>query len=225
MDDIRIYLATRRDYFTGVALYEKHGTSSNLKRLLRIGGPTKGNMATLQYELGRLLDTPPVPDPAPDPVIPAAPALVPKSEVVIRRENTPEAEELKHQIISWLKIRDHLHATLSAETDQEALRQASLQILDLSDQITEGYERFEHFNKTGMVPPVSKKEQTSDSSSADPGSYKLFQRQSTLRTYITRYDKLVKSAKSLKDIEKNRRLLEKYTLELEQVNKQINGSV
>jgi len=223
MEDIRTYLSSGRDYFTGVALYEKHGTSSNLKRLLRIGGPTKGNMATLQYELGRLLDAPPVTESVP--VIPAVPALVPKSEVVIRRENTPEAEELKQQIISWLKIRDHLHATLSAETDQEALKQASLQILDLSDQITEGYERLEHFNKTGMVPTPSKKEQTSDSGSADPGSYKLFQRQSTLRTYITRYEKLVKSAKSLKDIEKNRRLLEKYTLELEQVNKQINDSV
>lgn len=223
MDDIKTYLSGNRDYFTGVALYEKHGTSSNLKRLLRIGGPTKVNIATLQYELGRLLDAPPITESVP--VIPAVPALVPKSEVVIRRENTPEAEELKKQIISWLKIRDHLHATLSAETDQEALKQASLQILDLSDQITEGYERLEHFNKTGMVPPPSKKEQTSGTGSTDPGSYKLFQRQSTLRTYITRYEKLVRSAKALKNIEKNRRLLEKYTLELEQVNKQINGSV
>lgn len=222
MEEIRTYLSSGRDYFTGVALYEKHGTSSNLKRLLRIGGPTKGNMATLQYELGRLLDAPQVS--APDNVKPAVPVLVPKSEVVVRRDNTPEAEELKQQIISWLKIRDHLHATLSAETDQEALRQASLQILDLSDQIKEGYERLEHFNKTGMVPP-SVKEPSSESGPVDTGTYQLFQRQKTLRTYITRYEKLVKSAKALKNIEKNRRLLEKYTQELEQVNKQINGSV
>jgi len=222
IEDIRYYLDNPGDYFTGVALYERFGHSQSLKRLLRVGGETPSNSETLAYELHKLAALPQVKS-VPTKHKLSPPPLVQKVDIQIRRENTPEADQCRSDVISKLKIRDHLHASLSLVRSEPERCQAALQILDLSDQIDEGYQRLEHFNTHGILPSVKEKVITNVSGELTP--FQLFQRQKTLRTYVSRYERLCKSSKSLKTIAKNRENLAKYQLELEEINRLINESV
>ena len=54
-NEITAWINSGRDYNTGVALYEKYGTSSSQKRLFRLNGPTKKNIECLDYELGKII--------------------------------------------------------------------------------------------------------------------------------------------------------------------------
>ena len=222
IEDIRNFLDNSGDYFTGVALYERFGHSQSLKRLLRVGGDTPSNLETLAYELGKLASLPPVKS---DPTIRKAtqPPLVQKVDVRMRRENSPEADLCRNDVVSKLKIRDHLHASLSLVRSEQERCQSALQILELSDQIDEGYKRLDHFNTHGILPEVKEKVVPDGSGELPP--FQLFQRQKTLRTYLSRYERLIKTSKSLKTIAKNRENLEKYQLELEEINRLINESV
>jgi len=222
IEDIINYLDSPTDYFTGVSLYERFGHSQSLKRLLRMGGETPSNIDTLAYELRKLAALPPVKS-VPANKKPSPPPLVQKVEGSIRRENTPEADLCRNDVVSKLKIRDHLHASLSLVRSQQERCQASLQILDLSDQIDEGYKRLDHFNTHGILPEVTQKVVPDGAGELPP--FQLFQRQKTLRTYVSRYERLCKSSKSLKTIAKNRENLAKYQLELEEINRLINESV
>lgn len=222
IEDIRNYFDSPGDYFTGVALYERFGHSQSLKRLLRVGGDTTSNSETLAYELRKLAALPPV-NLIPTSKKPSPPPLVQKIDVQIRRENTPEADLCRIDVISKLKIRDHLHASLSLVRSEQDRCQAALQILDMSDQIDEGYKRLDHFNIHGILPEVKEKVVPDVSGELTP--FQLFQRQKTLRTYVSRYERLCKSSKSLKTIAKNRENLTKYQLELEEINRLINESV
>jgi hypothetical protein len=49
----------------------------------------------------------------------------------------------------------------------------------------------------------------------------LIQRQMNVRTYITRYKRLVADSKSPKSLSRNRELLEKFQLELDDINKRL----
>jgi len=222
IEDIRNYLDSPGDYFTGVALYERFGHSQSLKRLLRVGGDTPSNSETLAYELLKLAALPPV-NLIPASKKPSPPPLVQKVDVQIRRENTLEADQCRSDVISKLKIRDHLHASLSLVRSEPERCQAALHILDLSDQIDEGYKRLDHFNTHGILPEVKEKVVPDGSGELPP--FQLFQRQKTLRTYVSRYERLIKTSKSLKTIAKNRENLAKYQLELEEINRLINESV
>jgi len=222
IEDIRNYLDSPGDYFTGVALYERFGHSQSLKRLLRVGGDTTSNSETLAYELRKLAALPPVKS-IPASKKPSPPPLVHKVDVQIRRDNTPEADQCRSDVVSKLKIRDHLHASLSLVRSEQDRCQAALQILDLSDKIDEDYQRLDHFNTHGILP--AEKEKIVPDSSDELTPFQLFQRQKTLRTYVSRYERLSKSSKSLKMIAKNRENLAKYHLELEEINRLINESV
>ena len=218
-NEIKIYLEGSRDYLTGVALYERFGQSSSLKRILRGSGETESNIQTLHYELSKIaLCWDENISPSPVKVKPQPPPLVQKIEVTGRRENTPEAEACRQEIISRLKIRDHLHASLAVDPSAESRFKSALQILDLTDQIQQGYDRLEHFNLHGILPPISEKE-------PEKTSLWLFQRQKTLRTYISRYERLVKSAKKLDTKAKKPALLDKYILELNEVDKKLDGII
>jgi len=190
--------------------------------LLRVGGDTPSNSETLAYELRKLAALPSVKS-VPSIKIPSPPPLVQKVEVPVRRENTPEADQCRSDVVSKLKIRDHLHASLLLVRSEPERCQAALQVLELSDQIDEGYQRLEHFNTHGILPAI--KEKIVPDSSAELTPFQLFQRQKTLRTYLSRYERLIKTSKSLKTIAKNRENLEKYQLELEEINRLINESV
>ena len=223
-NEISTYLEGSGDYDTGVALYERFGQSTSLKRILRMGGDTPGNIETLRYELSKITSVSVQPiSPAPVKKVIQPPPLVQKVEVTARRENTPQADACRQEIISRLKVRDHLHASLSVDPSKESRCKSALQILDLSDQIQQGYDRLEHFNLHGILPPV--KQKTPKLKPSDLSSLELFQRQKTLRTYVSRYERLVKSAKTLKTIAKNQELLDKYKLELNDVNEKLDGII
>ena len=223
-NEISTYLEGSGDYDTGVALYERFGQSTSLKRILRMGGDTPGNIETLRYELSKITSVSVQPiSPAPVKKVIQPPPLVQKVEVTARRENTPQADACRQEIISRLKVRDHLHASLSVDPSKDSRCKSALQILDLSDQIQQGYDRLEHFNLHGILPPALIKEPKLKPGDLSP--IQLFQRQKTLRTYVSRYERLVKTAKTLKTIAKNQELLDRYCLELNDVNEKLNGII
>jgi len=223
-NEIHTYLDESRDYLRGVALYEKFGQSQSLKRILRMGGDTPANIETLLYELSKIASVPVQPiSPSPVKKVIQPPPLVQKVDVPVRRENSPQANDCRQEIISRLKVRDHLHASLSVDPSKESRCKSSYQILDLTDQIQEGYDRLEHFNLHGILPPVKEKKPEVNPDALSP--LKLFQRQKTLRTYVSRYERLIKSAKTLKTRAKNQELLDKYSLELDFVNKKLDGII
>lgn len=55
VEEITAWLNGPHDYQAGVALYEQFGSSGSMKRILRVGGPSKKNQETLLYELQRLI--------------------------------------------------------------------------------------------------------------------------------------------------------------------------
>lgn len=55
IEEIKEWLDGPREYQSGVALYEQFGSSGSMKRILRVGGPSKKNQETLLYELQRLI--------------------------------------------------------------------------------------------------------------------------------------------------------------------------
>lgn len=49
----------------------------------------------------------------------------------------------------------------------------------------------------------------------------LIRRQVTLRTYVSRYTRLIQTGKTVAGVAKNQELLDKYTLELSEVDKKL----
>ena len=110
---------------------------------------------------------------------------------------------------------DNLHAILPHREIQER-RDIAFQILDLDDSLKEVTIRIEHFNNHGVIPPKSVKDNPKTVSDLDAAE--LVKRQFTVRTYVTRYKRLVADSKSLKTLSKNRELLDKFLLELNDIN-------
>lgn len=103
--------------------------------------------------------------------------------------------------------------------DEKRRKAQALRILDLSDEIATKYDRMNHFNNTGHLPEEPAKAPERKMEVEDLAV--LFQRQQTLRTYISRYKRLEKSAKTVEAAARNRGLHDRYKLELEDVESKI----
>jgi hypothetical protein len=247
-NEITAWINSGRDYNTGVALYEKYGTSSSQKRLFRLNGPTKKNIECLDYELGKIIKGmkplalrsapvhPALAAPAANANIQSQPRVRKKKHPKVqkgqkpteenqghqRRPNTPEAESLKNEVISLMKVRDSLHAGLHL-VDEETRRENAMQILTVSDEITSIYERLDHYNKHGVLPPAKTKKKAPEKKNYSVmDKAELFKQQSKIRTYVSRYSRLVKEAKTLEAKQKNLDLFSRYTLELAEINERLN---
>ena len=103
-----------------------------------------------------------------------------------------EDEYLFQTIKEKLKLRDHLHATLEL-VPKDQCKNNALMILELSDQITEDYQRHDHFKKHGVLPPEKIIElKKPDKPVIDLSQAELEKRKLNIRTKISVYKNKIK---------------------------------
>lgn len=235
IEEIKDWLSSQHDYQLGLALYVKHGRSKSLMRVLSISGETSKSKATLIYELERLLVNATSEKIVKtseniDRIAPVGTDILPVNTIsplatggatsgIVRRGNTPEIDQLIQQKIMLLKEWDSLHATLEL-VDQPTRLINALRILEIGDILDDMYNRLDHYNKHGVLPPAKVFPKYKWDSA------KLFdvaKRRTTLRTYVTREKKLIRDARTDATRTIHQNLLVKYQLELNQIERNINS--
>jgi hypothetical protein len=215
--DILIWLNSAQDYTYGLTLYYLHGKNPNLSRILTVGGATGKNRLTLAYELGKIVKGISSGSKPPALLKSQASHEIPKDPV---QEPIPDTgiDKLRTDQKMIYKMLDNLHAIIPYREIKER-KEIAFQILELDDRLKEITIRIEHFDKHGIIPadPVKDAPKTiSDMKMAE-----LIKRQMTLRTYITRYKLNLKDSKSLKKRSRYQELLDKYQLEMDDINKKL----
>jgi hypothetical protein len=215
--EILLWLNSDHDYQSGLLLFDRYTHSSKMGRMLCIGGATVKNRSTLLYELGKIGKQKAVSN--------NTPALVkPLVKQEITKEEIPEPievisiETLRSEQKMIYKMLDNLHAILPYREIQER-KDIAFQILELDDSLKEVTIRIEHFNNHGVIPQRAVK--VVQKTISDLDAVELVKRQFTVRTYVTRYKRLVADSKSLKTLSKNRELLDKFQLELNDINRRL----
>lgn len=232
LEEINSWIASDHDFHEGLALYQKYGRSKSLLRVLNGSGPSLKNLNTLIYELSlsagipEMGETPNVmlntnmadSSDKKHPVVdqPAIPGRGVAADIP-RRENTVEIDQLIQEKTMLLKEWDSLHSTLEL-VDKQTCRINALRILDIGDILDDMYNRLDHYNKHGVLPPA-RIFPLRDYSGSKP--FDVFKRRATLKTYISRENKLIKDARTKAVLIKHRNLLAKYQLELNDIEKKI----
>ncbi len=221
--EINSWLNSDRDFNTGVQLYARFGHSQNLKRILERSEDCPEHVDTLVYELSQLKD-----EPVQDPVrastrqIPHKTAAIVTQPIIPAGIHTEEDAVLFEQIKEKLKYRDILHASLSdkEKTDEQRLEIALL-ILDISDKITEEYERHDHFKKHGVLPaaiePVAEKERVQVAEQMTP--VQLINWKNNVRTKISYYKKQCNNTDLASKLKHNKSMLDQWEKVLEEILK------
>ncbi len=215
--EILLWINTDQEYLTGLALFDRYGYSSKMGRMLRIGGATGKNRLTLSYELDKIAKHIAVSDKTPALANPQIKQDISKTTQQVPLDAT-SIEKLRSEQKMIYKMLDNRHAILPYREILER-KDIAFQILDLDDSLIELKLRIEHFEKNGVMLPEPVKEKTKSVSDMDTAG--LIQRQMNVRTYITRYKRLVADSKSLKSLSRNRELLEKFQFELDDINKRL----
>ena len=216
--EILFWMKADQDYLTGLALFERYTHNTKIGRMLRIGGATVKNRLTLSYELSKIAKH--------LAAFENASALV---KPPIKLETLKEEQPLSLEVISIDKLRseqkmcykmlDNLHAVLPFREIQDR-KNIAFQILDIDDHLKEITERVTHYESHGVIPPMPVKEEPKKVS--DMGDAGLIIRQNNVRTYITRYKRLVADSKKLKTLLRNQELLDKFQLELDKITERLN---
>ncbi len=229
-EEINSWLNSSKEYFQGCALYNRYGHSVSLKRLLNKGGATSRNKSALEYELRKLIRNikPPSAGTSGSVKITAHkkagnlskkqhsnPNVTPGHQQSSRRQNTPEVDELNSTVQMMQKHRASLQSTLELLPTDADRCTAAHTILDLSDKIDKAYERLSHYDKHGILPLEKTNAEKPELDQSDVG--KLYQRMTTLRTYVSRYEGLVKKSKKPETLVKNQDKLNKYKIELKKI--------
>ena len=213
--EICTWLSSGQDYYSGLILYDKYCRNQKLGRILRIGGATAKNIRTLTYELGKIVrDHSPIPFESQ----PAGDLEVSSIQPVILPETILEDIRKERKMI--YKMLDNLHAVLPFREKKERARIA-FEILDLDDRLKEIADRIDHYEKTGLILQEPVKKSDEKLSEKDPSA--LIRRQYSLRTYLTRYKKLLEESTSLKDRDRYQKKLDEYQREMELINKKLGG--
>lgn len=213
-----MWVNSDQDYFTGVQIYDRYGRNPNLARILRRGGATVKNRLTLSYELGKIAKQIAVSDNTPALVKPQVKQEIQKSEQSSPIE-VSTIEKLRSEQKMCYKMLDNLHAILPYKEKPERMNIA-FQILELDDRLKEITIRIEHFDKHGVIPVQPVKDEPKTLS--DLNTAELIKRQMTVRTYITRYKIKLEKSKSLKKRTRYQELLDKYQLEMDDINKKLD---
>jgi len=215
--EIITWLSSQQDYPSGLLLYDRYCKNSKLGRILRIGGATGKNRLTLSYELGKII--------MPQGTL----ALIPtekKDHHQIQIEKEPIQipailiEDIRKERKMIYKMLDNLHAVLPFREKNERATLA-FDILDLDDRLKEIAARIDHYEKTGLILP--KPEKKSEIKLAEKDYTVLIKRQYSVRTYLTRYKKLLEESTSLKDHDRYQNKLDEYLREMESINKKLVG--
>ena len=206
-----------QDYIAGLALFERYTHNTKIGRMLRIGGATVKNRLTLSYELGKIAKQIAVSDSTPALVKPQVKQEIQKAELPVPSE-VITIDKLRSEQKMCYKMLDNLHAILQYKEKPERMNIA-FQILELDDRLKEITIRIEHFDKHGMIPAQPVKDEVKNLS--DLNTAELIKRQMTVRTYITRYKIKLEKSKSLKKRSRYQELLDKYQLEMDDINKKL----
>ena len=212
--EIFTWLNSDQDYSSGLLLYDRFCKNPNLGRILRIGGATGKNRLTLAYELGKAISHQ-VPHHSPEKA-PDKP-VADKEEPPVRIPAVLIEDIRKEQKMIY-KMLDSLHACLPFR-DKEERRKIAFEILDLDDRLREIYSRIEHYENTGILLPKSEITVKNSISGKDAGE--LIKRQYSVRTYLTRYKKLLEESVSLVDRDRYQKKLDEYQQEIEDINKKL----
>jgi len=216
--EIHKWVNSDQDYFSGVQIYDRYGRNPNLARILRRGGATVKNRLTLSYELGKIAKQIAVSENVPAMKKPPEKQEIKKAEQSETSE-VPTIEILRSEQKMCYKMLDNLHAILPYKEKTERMNIA-FQILELDDRLKEITIRIEHFDKHGVIPVQPVKDEPKTLS--DLNTAELIKRQMTVRTYITRYKTKLEKSKSLKKRSRYQELLDKYQLEMDDINKRMS---
>jgi hypothetical protein len=214
--EIFSWLNSQQDYPSGLILYERYCKNSNLGRILRIGGATGKNRLTLAYELGKIIRH----QIHHHPIKPTKPQVQQK----INEEQKPVLipailiEDIRTEQKMIYKMLDNLHAVLPFRGKNERARIA-FEILDLDDRLKEIAVRIDHYETTGLI--LTEPETNPEKNLSEKNSSALINRQYSVRTYLTRYKKLIEESTSLKDRDRYQKKLDEYLQEMESINKKL----
>lgn len=231
-EEINAWIVSDRDFSQGLYLYQKYGRSKSLLRVLSGSGPSSKNLDTLIYEFSRLVSVPKqenidnimlsrngseqpaekllTGEQTPNPILNSG-------QVIERRQNTQEVDALVKEKLMLIKECDNLHATL-ALVDDHARRVNALRILDIGFILGDMYDRLEHFNLHGVLPPA-KAFPSKDLSQSKP--FDVFRKIANLKTYISREKRLIRDSRTEAYQIKHKHILTKYQLELSEVERNL----
>ena len=212
--EIFTWLNSDQDYSSGLLLYDRFCKNPNLGRILRIGGATGKNRLTLAYELGKVIN-PQVPHHSSE--------KVSEKPVVVKENLTVKIpavliEDIRKEQKMIYKMLDSHHACLPFR-DKEERRKFAFEILDLDDRLREIYTSIEQYERTGILLPKPEITEKNNISGKDAGE--LIKRQYSVRTYLTRYKKLMEESISLNDRDRYQKKLDEYQQEIEEINKKL----
>jgi hypothetical protein len=196
--EINDWLNSARDYHLGVQLYDRFGQSQSLKRIFSRGDPSESALENLVYELSKSLDIPDQPVKTGTHVNRLRIADM-AGQPATASEIQPDADRILYQdLVRKMKIRDLIHATLGNEMPEDKRKNDAFQILALSEEISEGYERIAAFKKTGILPPSKiRKEKRATRHIASYDREGLVKERNNVRSHVSRNKKLA----ALTDIE------------------------
>ena len=218
-NEIKSWLDSDRDFETGVNLYSRFGQSQNFQRILERSESCQEHLDTLTYELGQLLDVPFAREKkGSTPKLARIGPLEIQPVIIIppAGQYNKDDEELFQAIKDKLKLRDHLHSTLE-HVSEEQRKNDALKILELSDQITEDYQRHDHFKKHGVLPPAKTIEvKPPDKPVIELSQAELEKRKLNIRTKISFYKRKINDPLSEPRRNYNRTLLLTWERKLEE---------
>ncbi len=205
---INEWLSNPSDFDAGVALYEKYGTSGNMKRLIRISGDTPKWRKTLMYELSKLKDkdcqtaaAAPVPGKEPEEIYTSEENKSSRVKLVdefiesfhkvndvikeIKYSKLPASiNDLEKEWKDLYKICNHKKSSLSLSMDPRERAELCLYIVEtFPNKIHPIWDKLDHYKKHGQLP----EESIIQVKSLDPVS--LVTRRNSLRSYITKANK------------------------------------
>jgi hypothetical protein len=214
--EIFAWLNSDQDYPSGLLLYDKYCQQAKLGRILRIGGATGKNRLTLAYELGKVIRH--LEHPQKRGSVKNPQDTIPDEDIRLVQVPALLIEDIRKEQKMIFKTLDALHASLQYRDKDERCRIA-FEILDLDDRLREIYSRIDHYEKTGILLP--KPGDLVKRSFAGKDAGELIKRQYSVRTYLTRYKKLLEESDSLKDRDRYQKKLDEYQQEMDEINKKL----
>ena len=220
MNDLKGWLDSQeKDWNTGLDLLSLHSKNPTLIRSFRVRGFSAGRLEALIYELSKLSGVPAPSTRKPQKKIkqPPSPAAPPLRKITSKKGDHPELDDLHHRKNGYFKHYVALfHQIEFMSTAQRALN--ALRILDLWDKIEDLWSKINFFDKFGHLPvdPPDRKNSTPQDQA------ELLRRQMTLRTYVSKYTRKLKTATTGKTRHKYQELLNQYRLELTDIERKLN---
>lgn len=168
MQEINAWLSADHDFYKGAELYEKYGTNSFFKKLLRSAGPTPYNVSKLRAELEKLAPSSPATeeikpvDAVTLPVPSEQPATVemPEKSAPNQKDHARYLFLLQRRNDAVMQL-DRNMAILDLSNDRNVLFQTAKQVLRLHQQKEEVWSLIDYYQEHGTFEIVPEPEKPS----------------------------------------------------------------